>query len=447
MMQLPSDPRVRITTPADSPITDKTALPVRVPFVGVKDGWSERVAIGVTLTNGRAGPSLFPPSLFVAGTMNRARWWIRQSGTESSSLDVGSLSPRPCTISTNSMGFTMLREASTAIILKRITMRPKRAVYGAFFAVVAIAMGTKAQGQRDWPNRPISVVSPFAVGTTYDIVAHTVLDPVGAQIGQSFVLESRPGGGGTTGVASVVGAAPDGYTLLLSSSAMSVAVILHKSLPYDEVRDLEPVAMFGGEPSMLVGAPGKGINSVAGLVAAAKANPGQVRFASVGIGSASYIAGERFSLMAGLNVQHVPYLGPAEALADLTAGRIDFYFIPVTPAIPLIDEGKVVPLAVSTPNRLQSLSGLPTLAESGFPVAAYLTWCGLSAPAKTPRDIIDKLNAAIVKVVNLPAVRTKLLRIGFEPETMSPEQYGKFFADDVAAMVKLGNDAHIPPSD
>jgi tripartite-type tricarboxylate transporter receptor subunit TctC len=131
----------------------------------------------------------------------------------------------------------------------------------------------------------------------------------------------------------------------------------------------------------------------------------------------------------------------------LTAGRIDFYFIPVIPALPLITEGRVVPLAVSTPHRLQSLPGLPTLAESGYPVAAYLTWCGLSAPAKTPRDIVDKLNAAIIKAIDLPAVRTKLLQIGFEPEKMSPEQYGKFFADDVAAMIKLGNDAHVEPSD
>jgi tripartite-type tricarboxylate transporter receptor subunit TctC len=326
-------------------------------------------------------------------------------------------------------------------------MRPIRAVHSAFLVVAAIAMGSAAKAQQDWPSRPISVVSPFAAGTTNDNIAHTVLDVVGAQIGQSFVLQNRPGGGGTVGVAAVVGAAPDGYTLLLSSSAMSIAVILHKSLPYDAVRDLAPVAMFGGEPSILVGAPGKGITSVAALVAAAKANPGQIKFASVGVGSASYIAGERFSVMAGLNAQHVAYPGPAEALADLTAGRVDFYFIPVIPALPLISEGKAVPLAVSTPNRLQSLSGLPTLAESGYPVAAYLTWCGLSAPAKTPHEIVDRLNAAIVKAIDFPAVRSKLLRIGFEPGKMSPEQYGKFFADDVAAMVKLGNDAHIAPSD
>jgi tripartite-type tricarboxylate transporter receptor subunit TctC len=311
------------------------------------------------------------------------------------------------------------------------------------FSAIAAAGPALAQ---QWPAHQILVVSPFGGGTTNDFVARTVLDPAGQQIGQSFVLDNRPGGGGTIGVATVVKAKPDGYTFLLSSSAMSTAAIMHKSLPYDALRDLEPIAMFGGDPSMLVAAPGKGFTSVADLVAAAKANPGGLKFASVGIGSASHIAGERFRLAAGLDVQHIAYSGPDKALADLTAGRIDFYFIPVTPALPLITEGRVVPIAVSTPKRLQSLPGLQTLAEAGYPVAAYLTWCGLSAPANTPRDIVDKLNEAIGKALEIPAVRSKMLRTGFEPDPMSPEQFGKFVADDMTAMMKLAKDANIEPS-
>ncbi len=324
-------------------------------------------------------------------------------------------------------------------------MDPLRALCAGIGIVVATAVGTAAVAQQ-WPTRPITVVSPFVSGTTDDLVARTVLGPVGQQVGQPFVLESRPGGDGTVGVESVVKASPDGQTLLLSTSAMSTAVIMHKSLPYDALRDLEPIAMFGGEPSMLVAAPGKGYTNVADLVAAAKAKPGELKFASVGVGSASHIAGERFRLAAGLNVQHVPFPGPGQALADLTAGRVDFYFIPVIPALPLITEGRVVPLAVSTPRRLQSLSGLQTLAEAGYPMPPYLTWCGLSAPANTPHDIVDKLNAAIVKALGFPAVRSQLLRIGFEPSPMSPEQYGKFFADEVAAMTELAKDAQIEPS-
>jgi tripartite-type tricarboxylate transporter receptor subunit TctC len=329
-------------------------------------------------------------------------------------------------------------------------MEPMAKLWAAALASLAVVVGAAASLPAladEWPNHAIRVVSPFANGTTSDIVAQTVLGPAGSELGQSFVLENRPGGGGTLGVASVVKAAPDGYTLLLATSAMSAAVILHKSLPYDVVRDLEPVAMFGGEPSMLMAAPGKGYASVADLVAAAKAKPGIIKFGSVGIGSASHIAAERFSLLAGLNAVHVPYSGAAEALAALTAGRIDFYFVPVSPALPLITQGKAVPLAVSTPTRLQSLSGLSTLKESGYAFPPYLTWCGLAAPANTPPEIVRKLNAAIAKVLNLAAVRTKLLRTGFQPAPMLAEDYARFVADDVAAVMKLGKEAHIEPLD
>jgi tripartite-type tricarboxylate transporter receptor subunit TctC len=315
-----------------------------------------------------------------------------------------------------------------------------------FGGAAAIAVGPPAMAQ-EWPARPILVVSPFAGGTTYDLVAHLVLDQVARQIGQPFVVENRPGGGGSVGVASVVKAAPDGYTLLLSSSSMSAAVILHKSLPYDAVHDLAPVALFGGEPSMLLAAPKKSFSTVDELVAAAKANPGKLKFASVGIGSASHLAGERFRQVAGLDVQHIAYGGPVEALNDLATGRIDFYFVPITPALPLAAQGKAVPLAVSTTMRWPPLPDLPTLAEMGYPISTFLTWCGLSAPAKTPRAFIDKLNDAIGSVLDLPAIKFRMQLMGFKPEQMEPEQYGKFFADDVATTIELGKEAHIQPLD
>lgn len=325
-------------------------------------------------------------------------------------------------------------------------MESRRKLRAALVSLIAIVAANAARAD-EWPIRPILVVSPFAVGTTNDTVAHTVLDPTSSQIGQPFVFENRPGGSGTAGVASVVKAPPDGYTLLLASSAMTTAVILHKSLPYDTVHDLQPVAMFAGEPSILMGAPGKGYDGIASLIAAAKSNPGAIKFGSVGVGSASYIAGERFSQSAGLNLVHVPYSGAADALAALTAGRIDFYFVPVTPALPLITQGKAVPLAVSTPERLQSLPGLPTLKEAGYSVPWYLTWCGLSAPAKTPPGVVSKLNGVIANSLALPAVRTKLLRTGYIPAPMTVEQYASFVADDVTAMIKLSKNAHIQPLD
>jgi tripartite-type tricarboxylate transporter receptor subunit TctC len=318
------------------------------------------------------------------------------------------------------------------------------------WAAIAVAItmaATRPVCADEWPNHPILVVSPFATGTTCDIVAQTVLGPAGSLIGQPFALQNRPGAGGTLAISSVTKASPDGYTLLLATSAMTTSVILHKSLPYDIVRDLEPVAMFGAEPTMLMAAPGKGYATAADLIKAAKANPGSIRFGSVGAGSASHIAAERFVLLTDLKAVHIPYSGAAEALADLAAGRIDFYFVPVMPALPLITQGKAVPLAVSTGTRLPSLSGLPTLIELGYAMPPYLTWCGLAAPAKTAPEIIAKLNGAIGKALELPAVRTKLLRTGFLPVAMTPQEYAQFIADDVAAVIRLGKDAHIEPLD
>jgi tripartite-type tricarboxylate transporter receptor subunit TctC len=324
-------------------------------------------------------------------------------------------------------------------------MKPFRALACAAVGATVVAAGPALAA--DWPNHPILMVSPFAAGNANDIVARIVFDQVGQMLGQPFVFENRPGAGGIVGVASVARADPDGYTFILSSASMSSAVILHRSLPYDAQRDLAPVAMLGAQPSVLVAAPQKGFKSVADLVAAAKAKPGTLNFASAGIGSASHIAGERFRLASGIDVQHIPYKGPVDALADVMTGRVDFYFLPLAPALPLIKQGKVMALAVSTPKRAASLPDVPTIAEAGYPDAAYLFWGGISAPAKTPRDVVDKINAAVNKALAMPAVDEKLANLGVEPMPMSPEQYGKFFAADLAAMVKLGKDAHIEPTD
>jgi tripartite-type tricarboxylate transporter receptor subunit TctC len=314
-------------------------------------------------------------------------------------------------------------------------------------ALVAISFVRPAGAQEAWPTRPVLVVSPFTAGSANDIVARLVFDEVGQQLGQAFVVENRPGGGGIVGVASVVRAEPDGYMLLLSSASMSSAVILHRSLPYDELRDLEPIAMLGAQPSVLVAAPGKGVKTVADLVAAAKARPGELNFASAGIGSASHIAGERFRLAAGLQVQHIPYRGPTEALADLMTGRIDFYFLPIAPALPLIKQGKVIALAVSTPKRALLLPEVPTIAEAGYPDAEYLFWGGVSAPARISPTIVAKLNREINTALSVTAIREKLQQFGVDPMPMTPDQFGKFFAADVAAMVQLGKDANIAPMD
>jgi tripartite-type tricarboxylate transporter receptor subunit TctC len=311
--------------------------------------------------------------------------------------------------------------------------------------IVMGALATAALAQ-PWPNRQIRVVSPFAVGTINDLITQTVLDQAGRLIGQSFSLEDRPGEDGTAAVTSVVQAEPDGYTLLLGSSSLSTSIILHKSLSYDVLRDLQPVAMLGGLPSVLVAAPSDGFKTLAELVAAAKARPGALKFASVGIGSAAHIAAERFRLAAGLDVKHVSYGSPVQALDDLQAGKIDFYFVPFAPALPLIAQAKVVALAVSTPNHSLLLPGVPTMQQAGYTIPEYLVWDGLMAPAKTSPEIVAVLNAAVNKALALPPIREKLQRYGVETKPMTAQEFADFFAADVAGMKNLGTDAHIGPA-
>jgi tripartite-type tricarboxylate transporter receptor subunit TctC len=312
--------------------------------------------------------------------------------------------------------------------------------------IAALVAATSTSLGQTWPTRSVQVISPFTAGNANDTVARIVLDQVSKQIGQTFVIENRPGGGGTIGAAMVAKAEPDGYTILLLSSSVGSQVVLHKSLPFDAVRDFAPVILFGVQPSVLVAAPSKGFKTVADLVAAAKAKPDTMNFASAGIGSASHMAAERLRLAAGIKVQHIPFRGPVEAFSEVITGRLDYYFLPIAPAIPVIADGKVVALAVSTPKRAPSLPDVPTVAEAGYPEAEYLFWGGLAVPAKTPRHIVNLLHAETQKALNVPSVQERLAKLGVQPQPMSVEQFEKFFRDDVAATVKLAKDANIVPT-
>ena len=314
-------------------------------------------------------------------------------------------------------------------------------------AGAVLAAGASAADAQAWPTRAIQAISPFSAGSANEIVARIVLEQVSRQIGQTFVVENRPGGGGTIGAAMVANAAPDGYPLLLHSSSLSSQVVLHKTLPYDPLRDFAPVIPFGISPSVLVAAPSKGFKTVADLVAAAKARPGALNYASAGIGSASHMAAERLRIAAGIDAQHIPFRGPVEAFTEVMAGRIDFYFLPIAPALAVIADGKVVALAVSTHKRAPALPNVPTVAEGGYPDAEYLFWGGLSAPANTPRPIVDKLHDETQKALNLPAIEQRLSQLGVEPQPMSVEEFEEFFRDDVAATVKLARQARIVPTD
>lgn len=323
-------------------------------------------------------------------------------------------------------------------------MSSLRALCGAIVAMVLVA-AVVAVAAEPYPTRPIRVISPFAPGSAADTVSRVVLQEVSQQIGQPMVIETKPGAGGTMGFADVAKADPDGYTVVVSSSSMGSELVLHRSLPYDPVRDFVPVALFGTQPNVLVVSSESGIKTVADLVAAAKAKPGTLTFASAGIGSASHMAAERFRLAAKIDVRHVPFRDGG--LTEVMAGRIDFYFIPLAAAASALASGKLTVLAVSTPKRVSVLPDVPSVAEAGYPAAEYLFWNGLSAPAQTPRSIIDTLHDATEKALQVPAVQERLTKLGVESELMSVEQFKKFSTDDLAATVQLAKDAHIEPTD
>jgi tripartite-type tricarboxylate transporter receptor subunit TctC len=317
-------------------------------------------------------------------------------------------------------------------------------VLGAVFAATAL-LATAAFAADAWPTRPIRVISPFAPGSASDTVSRVVLDQVSQQLGQPFVIEARPGAGGSLGFETVAKANPDGYTLVTSSTSMGTETVLHTSLPYDPMKDFVSVALLGVQPNVLVVSKDSGLKTVADLVAAAKAKPGILTFASAGIGSSSHMAGERFRLAAKIDVRHVPFRD--NGLTEVMAGRIDFYFVPVAAAASALGSGKLAVLAVSSPKRSALLPDVPSIAEAGYPDAEFRFWVGLSAPAQTPRAIVDRLHEETEKALALPVVQERLAKLGVEPEQMSVDAFGKFVKDDFAATLQLAKDAKIEPTD
>jgi tripartite-type tricarboxylate transporter receptor subunit TctC len=315
------------------------------------------------------------------------------------------------------------------------------ALLGSIAAVSALAQADA------WPTRPVFVIIPFGSGTATDVVARVVMDQVSHQIGQPVVLEDRPGAGSTTGVAYVAKAAPDGYTLLAHSSTFSAAEAIYKTLPYDTLADFTAIVPLAVQPTVLVVSPSKGWKSAAELIAAAKAKPGQITFASAGIGSTSHLAAERLRVAAGFTALHVPYKSPSEGLTDVVAGRVDFYFLPLSAGLPLIQAGKLVPLAVSSATRAASLPNVPTITEIGLKEAAYDFWLGLFAPAKTPTAIVDRIYKETRTALDMPDIQQRLTNAGAYPMPMTRAEFTAYFRNDVQETVKLAKEAGIPKTD
>ena len=313
-----------------------------------------------------------------------------------------------------------------------------------FLTLTAAALATPALPRfaraQAWPaGKPIRAVVPFSAGSTVDIIARIVLDPLSRQLGQTMLVENRGGAGGSIGSAAVAKADPDGFTLLVNASAHSAAPAAFPHITYDPAKDFAAVAMFGVVPNVLLVAPSKGIKTVQEFVAKAKA--GNMTFSSAGVGSATHWAAERFRVSAGFKATHLPFRGGPEALTEVMTGRIDFIFIGISSGLPFIQNHQLLPLAVSTTKRSPTLPEVPTTLEAGFKDSDYTFWNGMLAPAKTPRAIVDRLYAETMKALALPAIQAKLEPQGVEPMPLTPAEFDALIAKEIVSNLALAQAA------
>ena len=315
----------------------------------------------------------------------------------------------------------------------------------AAFLIAGLAIvlpGSHPASAQDWPARNVSIVVPLGAGSASDIMARVVADQLGKQLKATFIVENRPGAGGTTGSGVVARAAPDGYTVL-AYGALATANALYSKLPFDVLNDFVPVIPFGIQPLVIITSPEKH-KTLGELIATGKAKPGSLNYSSAGVGTASHFAGEQLRVSAGIQAQHIPFKGAAEAVTEVVAGRIDFSPQLPTTTLPLINDGKLRPLAVSAHKRIATMPNVPTTIEAGLKAnSVYPFYSGLFLPAKTPREIVERLHNEAVKALQTPEVKARFAKLGVEPMPMNLEQFAKFFREDVAAALALVKAANI----
>ena len=304
-------------------------------------------------------------------------------------------------------------------------------------AAAAFPFAQRTARAQAWPTKTIRVIAPFSAGSTVDVVGRLLLDPLSQQLGQTMVLENRVGAGGMTGATMVARADPDGYTLLINSSAHSAIPAIFPNVPYDAARDFAAVASLGSSPNVTVVAPDKGFKTLKELVAAAKSKSGGLTYATAGVGSATHLSTERFRVSAGFEAVHVPFKGMPEALTEVMTGRVDFTCSSIAPALPLIREGKLTALAVTTPKRSPALPDVPTSLEAGYVNSDYTFWLGIFVPSKTPREIVDRLHQEVQKVLQAPGMDKRLAQNGIDPMPIAPQAFDALVKKEVAANIAL----------
>jgi tripartite-type tricarboxylate transporter receptor subunit TctC len=300
----------------------------------------------------------------------------------------------------------------------------------------AILWPLLAAGQ-SYPSKPVHVVVPFTAGSATDILARTFGQKLSELWGQPVVVDNRAGAGGTIGAAVVAKSPADGYTLLVHSAAHAYNPSIYPNLPFDTVKDFVEVVPLAGQPNVLVVAPSAGVKTVAELIALAKQKPGQLNFGSAGTGSGTHINAEKFKLAAGIDVLHIPYKGTPEALTDTMAGRVTYFFSPISAALPNVREGRLLALGVSTAKRSAALPNVPTIAESGLPGFDYNLWVGVFAPAGTPPDIVDKINKDVARLLQSAEIKERFANLGAEPMPMTPVEFRNFVRAEIDESAKV----------
>jgi tripartite-type tricarboxylate transporter receptor subunit TctC len=310
--------------------------------------------------------------------------------------------------------------------------------------LAGICTATVAQAQ-GWPTRLIKATIPFGAGSAADVVPRLVFERISAELGQPIVIENRAGGGGTVGSALVAKADPDGYSILAQSSALAISPAIFPSASFDPTRDLASVLMLGSSANVMIVPNARPWKTIQDFIADAKAKPGSISFGSVGIGSAVHITTEKFRFAASIEATHIPYRSGPEVITDIISGRIDLYFCPLATALPLIRDGQVRALVVSTAKRAPDLPDVPTPLDIGLKDADSAIWFGVFVPTKTPRDIVEKLYGAGAKVLADPAMQAGLKKLGIEPMPMKPSEMDDFVMRETAANLELVKAAGIKP--
>lgn len=293
----------------------------------------------------------------------------------------------------------------------------------------ALAFTTSASAQ-DYPNRPIRMIVPFPAGQASDTISRLVGEELAKALGQPVVVENRPGAGGNVGSEAGARAAPDGYTLTVATAALPISRHVRR-LNFDPAKDFAPVTLMTVTPLVMIARPDLPANSVREVIAYGKAHPGKLTFASSGVGTSHHLSGELFKSLAGIDMLHVPYQGSPQAHIDLLGGRVDVMFDNIVPVTPHITQGRLKPLAVTTPERAKSQPNIPTMAEAGMPAFEAVAWFGLLAPAATPSPIVDRLNREVNAILKRPEITERLASMGAIVVANSPAEFGRFMQAEI----------------